>query len=248
MIKALIIDDEKKAVSVMQMLLQKHVPEISEIHISIGAEAGLHTIQALSPDLIFMDIEMPLMSGFNILEKFPQYNFEVIFTTAYDHYAIKAIRYSALDYLLKPINYVELKNAVQRFFEKQRLKIDTKARYDNLLHNLRTEHEDAYRLAVSTTEGTHFYDPQEIVRCEADDNYTRIFFVNKKPIITSRTLKEYDELLSAQGFYRIHRTHLINKKFIESFMNDHTLQMKDGSKVEVSRRKWDDIKKILLQP
>ena len=245
MIKALIIDDEKKAVNVVYMLLQKHVPEIKEIHTSIGSQAGLQLIQTIQPDLIFIDIEMPLMTGFDVLEKFPDHHFEVIFITAYDHYAIKAIRYSALDYLLKPIDHTELKAAVQRFIEKRKSKTDNKERYNNLLHNLKTE-QDAYRLAVATTEGTYFYNTQEIVRCEANDNYTHIFFLNKKPVITSRTLKEYDELLTEQGFFRIHRTHLVNKKYIESFSNDHTIHMIDGSEVEVSRRKWEDIKKVLL--
>lgn len=245
MIKALIIDDEKKAVNVVHMLLQKHVPEITQIYTSLGSQAGLQAIQALQPDLIFMDIEMPLMTGFDVLEKFPEHTFEVIFITAYDHYAIKAIRYSALDYLLKPINHTELKSAVHRFIEKRKSKVDNKDRYNNLLHNLKTE-QNAYRLAVATTEGTYFYDTPEIIRCEAHDNYTHIFFLHKKPIITSRTLKEYDELLTEQGFCRVHRTHLVNKKYIQSISNDHTIQMKDGSEVEVSRRKWEDIKNLLL--
>ena len=246
MIKALIIDDEESAANVVRILVGQYVPAITELHCVIGAADGLHAIETLKPDLVFLDIEMPVMSGFDLLEKFPSHPFEVIFITAYDHYAIKAIRYSALDYLLKPVDATELQTAVARFIEKRKTAEDNKARYDNLLHNLKKEETD-YTLAVATTEGTYFYRTQEIIRCEATGNYTKIFLQGKKPIITSRTLKEYDELLAEQGFHRIHRAHLVNKKYISSFTNDHNLQLTDGSEVEVSRRKWDEVKKILLQ-
>lgn len=246
MIKALIIDDEQAAANVVNMLVTKYVPAVTELHVAIGAASGIAAIRAVQPDLVFLDIEMPVMSGFDLLEQFPDHNFEVIFITAYDHYAIKAIRYSALDYLLKPVDIAELQAAVERFAEKQKNKTDSKARYENLLQNLKTTEKD-YTLAVSTTEGTHFFRADEIIRCEATGNYTRIFMQGNKSLLTSRTLKDYDELLAAQGFYRIHRAHLVNRKFIRSFTNDHALQLADGSEVEVSRRKWEEIKKMMLQ-
>ena len=246
MITALIIDDEQAAANVVKMLVEKYVPAITTLHVAIGAVKGLEAIETLHPDLIFLDIEMPMMSGFDVLEKFPSHRFEVIFITAYDHYAIKAIRYSALDYLLKPVDANELQAAVDRFIEKRKTTIDDKARYDNLLHNLKTTEKD-YTLAVATTDGTFFYRTDEIIRCEATGNYTKIFLQGKKSIITSRTLKDYDELLSEQGFYRIHRAHLVNRKYIRSFTNDHNLQLTDGSEVEVSRRKWDEVKRLMLQ-
>src|ERR1051326_1543148 len=119
MIQVLIINDEESTVNVLRLLLQKYIPEVNEIHTAVGSVAGLQSIQQYKPNLLFLDIEMPLMNGFELLEKFPDHSFEVIFVTAYDHYAIKAIRYSALDYLLKPIDTEELKNAVQRFVVKQ---------------------------------------------------------------------------------------------------------------------------------
>lgn len=246
MIKALIIDDEQAAANVVNMLVSKYVPAVTELHVAIGAASGIAAIRAVQPDLVFLDIEMPVMSGFDLLEQFPDHNFEVIFITAYDHYAIKAIRYSALDYLLKPVDIAELQAAVERFTEKQKNKTDSKARYENLLQNLKTTEKD-YTLAVSTTEGTHFFRADEIIRCEATGNYTRIFLQGNKSLLTSRTLKDYDELLAAQGFYRIHRAHLVNRKYIRSFTNDHALQLADGSEVEVSRRKWEEIKKMMLQ-
>lgn len=252
MIKALIIDDEESAVNVVSLLLKKHVPEIDSITTAIGSQQGLYAINQIQPDLVFLDIEMPMMSGFELLEKFPDYSFDVIFITAYDHYAIKAIRFSALDYLLKPIDTDELKTAVQRFMarriqarEKIKSAKDHQSRYSNLLHNLKTEEPGDYRLAIATTEGTHFYQPAEIIRCEADGNYTKFFLTNKKPVIASRTLKEFDEILSGQQFIRVHRAHLVNKRYIRSFTNDHELQMSDDATVEVSRRRWEDVKRML---
>lgn len=254
MIKALIIDDEVSAVNVVKLLLNKFVPEIDAVSTAVGSREGWQAIQEVKPDLVFLDIEMPMMSGFELLEKFPDYAFDVIFITAYDHYAIKAIRFSALDYLLKPIDADELRTAVQRFLarrvsspEKKSFVKDHQAKYNNLLHNLRTEQPGDYRLAIATTSGTHFYQPDEIVRCEADGNYTKFFLLNKKPVIASKTLKEFDEILSGQQFIRVHRAHLVNKRHIRSLTNDHELQLSDDSSVEVSRRRWDEVKKILQQ-
>ncbi|MEO6166525.1 MAG: LytTR family DNA-binding domain-containing protein [Chitinophagales bacterium] len=252
MIKALIIDDEDSAVNVVKLLLNKYVPEIDSITTAVGSREGWLAIQNFKPDLVFLDIEMPMMSGFELLEKFPDYAFDVIFITAYDHYAIKAIRFSALDYLLKPIDADELRTAVQRFLarktfsaEKKSTTNDHKAQYDNLLHNLKTEQPNDYRLAISTTVGTYFYQTDEIIRCEADGNYTKFFLINKKPVIASKTLKEFDEILSGQQFIRVHRAHLVNKKYIRSLTNDHELHLSDDSSVEVSRRRWEEVKRIL---
>lgn len=246
MIRALIIDDEESTVNVLKLLLQKYIPEVNEVHTAVGSTAGLQAIQQSKPNLLFLDIEMPLMNGFELLEKFPDHSFEVIFVTAYDHYAIKAIKYSALDYLLKPVDVEELKSAVQRFIAKQQTGQSQKPLYENLLHNLKSERVSDYRLAVATTEGTFFYNPDDIIRCEADGNYTKFFLKNQKPIITSKTLKEYDDMLAEQNFIRVHRAHLVNKKHIASFSGDHELKMKDNSTVEVSRRRWDAVKQELL--
>lgn len=246
MAHVLIIDDEESAVTVVKLLLQRHVPEINEVYTAIGSSEGLNAIEKYKPRLIFLDVEMPLMNGFQLLEKFPDHDFEVIFITAYDHYAIKAIKYSALDYLLKPIDTEELKAAVQRFFSKQAIQQPQKKLYENLAYNLKLpEASSRYRLALSTTEGTFFYYCNEIMRCEAVGNYTRFVLKDKKPVITSRTLKEYDDLLLEQNFLRVHRAHLINAGYISSFSKDHEIKMQDGAVIPVSRRKWDGIKQKL---
>ncbi len=247
MIKTLIIDDEESTVNVLQLLLKKNIPQIDEIHTAVGAAQGLQMIQQVKPHLLFLDIEMPLMNGFQLLEHFPEHDFEVIFVTAYDQYAIKAIKFSALDYLLKPIDTEELKRAVERFVQKQYNRQSQKPLFENLLYNLKLPETDDYRLAISTHEGTFFYHPDEIIRCEATGNYTRFYLKEKKPLLTSKTLKEYEDMLSDEQFIRVHRTHLVNKKYIRSFSPDHELKMSDGSVVEVSRRKWDVVKTRLTQ-
>lgn len=240
MIRALVIDDEESTVNVLQLLLKQNVPEI-EVETAIGAHEGLQKLQQYKPDLLFLDIEMPYMSGFELLEKFPNNSFSVIFVTAYDHYAIKAIKYSALDYLLKPIDIEELKTAVQRFIN-SRNTANNKPLYDNLIYNLNQTQPKDYKLAISTTEGTSFYKTDDIIRCEAVGNYTRFYIKEKKPLITSRTLKDYEDILTEQKFLRVHRAHLINPKWVVSYTRDHELKMTDGSVVQVSRRKWDFIK------
>lgn len=242
---ALIIDDEESAINVVKLLLQKHITEIDEVNTAIGAEEGIRAIHKYKPQLVFLDVEMPLMNGFRLIEHFPDHSFEIIFITAYDHYAIKAIKYSALDYLLKPIDTDELKTAVQRFLQKKNNNQQKKL-YENLSYNLKLpETSSQYRLALTTTEGTFFYYCNEIIRCEAIGNYTRFVLKDKKPLLTSHTLKEYDDLLTGQKFLRVHRAHLINSDFISSFSREHEIKMHDGSVVPVSRRKWENIKQKL---
>lgn len=245
MIKTLIIDDEESTINVIKLLLQKHLPQLLHIDTAIGAAKGLLALRNIKPDLVFLDIEMPLLNGFQLLEQFPAHDFEVIFVTAYDHYAIKAIKLSALDYLLKPVDAEELKIAVNRFLNKQKIE-PSQALYQNFLHNIHSS-ESEYKLALTTSEGTFFYKTDEIIRCEATGNYTRFIFKDRKTLLTSKTLKEYDELLTERHFIRVHRTHLVNKKYIISFTADHDLTMADGSVVEVSRRRWEIVKHKLTR-
>jgi len=244
-IRVLIIDDEESAINVVKLLLQKYTTEVNEIYTATGAYEGIDAINKYKPQLVFLDVEMPLLNGFQLLEKFPDHPFEIIFITAYDHYAIKAIKYSALDYLLKPIDTEELQTAVQKFLQKQNGN-HHKTLYENLSYNLNLpEASSKYRLALTTTDGTFFYYCDEIIRCEALGNYTRFFLKDKKPLLTSHTLKEYDDLLAEQNFLRVHRAHLVNAGYISSISRDHEIKMQDGSVVPVSRRKLDIIKQKL---
>ena len=188
---------------------------------------------------------MPGMNGFDFLNKAASWDFDVIFTTAYDHYAIKAIRFSALDYLLKPIDIVDLQNALNRHIvRRQTLPTSGNPLVENLIENLNKPAQN-FRLALASSEGTYFVDPRDVVRCEGDNNYSRFFFADGKPFLVTRTLKEYDELLADHGFIRVHKSHLVNKACVQRFDREGNLWMSDGSRVPVSRRNRDKIREII---
>jgi two-component system LytT family response regulator len=243
-IRVLLIDDEESGINALKMLLQRYIPEVTEIYTAIGPQEGSRKIKSLHPDLVFLDVEMPLQSGFDLLATFPHHAFEVIFVTAYDHYAIKAIRFSALDYLLKPVDAQELKQAVERYDHKRKSTKGENPLLHNFLENIKSSPAD-YRLAINTTAGTHFLQPADIIRCEADGNYTLFYLESRKKIMASRTLKEYDEILTDHDFIRVHKSHLVNRKYIQSFSSDHLI-LKDNTVVEVSRRRSAAIKARLL--
>lgn len=247
MIKAFAVDDEPAAISTLSLMIERYLPEITTLKTTnLPQEAG-EIIANYKPDLVFMDIQMPGFTGFDVLRQLQQINFEIIFTTAYDQYAIEAIRFSALDYLLKPIDAEELKAAVQRFINYQAANEKSRAElYDNLLHNIRNKKTE-FKLAVSSSDGIFFFNPNQIIRLEAESNYTRFFFTDKRPLIVAKTLGEYDELLAPHGFIRTHRTHLVNRIYVESFQPDGFLVLKDNTKVEVSRRRKEEVLESLKQ-
>lgn len=237
MIKAIIVDDERRARNILRVLIEKHAPQITEIIEADGGIEGLYLIKEHQPDVVFLDIEMPFMNGFDLLSELSKRNFDIIFTTAYDQYAIKAIRYSALDYLLKPINIQELKNAVQRLIEKKNSTPNKGGLYQNFLHNLKNIETDIPRLAIATKENTVFFDIKNIMRCEASNNYTFFYLKNGKKFLSSKTLKEYDAILSEYNFFRVHKSHLVNLNYVHELTSKGVLIMRDQSTVEVSRRK-----------
>lgn len=245
MIKALIIDDEPAAVDTLQLMLRRYVPEITELKSTNEPSEGVHLLKTWQPQLLFLDIQIPVMNGFEILKQFPHINFSIIFTTAYDQYAIQAIRFSALDYLLKPIDADELRAAMDRFVMKEGWKQNEEPLYNNLLHNFSVKRKEDFKLALATTAGTYFYSPEDIVRLEAESNYTRFFFTHQKPLLTSRTLGEYEDILVGYGFIRTHKSHLINKKHAIRITPEGMLAMIDKSIVEISRRRKDEVKTLL---
>jgi two-component system, LytTR family, response regulator len=240
-IKALIIDDEPAAVNTLQLMLQRYVPEIDNLRATNDPTEGIHLLKTFEPQILFLDIQMPVMNGFDILKHFPQVNFNIIFTTAYDEYAIQAIRFSALDYLLKPIDADELRNAVDKFMVKEVLQKGNQALYNNFLQNITAKKKEDFKLALSTSEGTSFYFPEQIIRLEGESNYTKFFFTEKKQMLTSKTLKEFEDILADHGFIRIHKSHIINKKHIVNLSGEGILTMADYSKVEISRRRRAEV-------
>lgn len=240
-IKALIIDDEPAAVKTLSLMVHHYLPQITELKSANDPHEGLFLLKSFQPNLLFIDIQMPVMSGFELLKQVPQINFNIIFTTAYDEYAIEAIRFSALDYLLKPIDADELVNAYNRFVQKLNSASGSQPLYSNFIHNLNVRDKKDFKLALPTLQGTFFYRPDEIVRLEGEGNYTKFFFTNKTTFLTSRTLREYEAILESHGFIRIHKSHLINKAYVVNYVPDGMLVMADNSKVEISRRRKEEI-------
>ena len=244
--KAVIIDDEKHCREVLGTLIQKHCSGIEIIeNFSNGAEA-LKAIEKLEPDILFLDIEMPGMNGFEFLERCPGKNFEIIFTTAYNEYAIKAIKHSALDYLLKPIDRDELMEAIEK--AKQQHTQKTSARVEQLLSALKLKKESK-RFAVPTLEGLIMLNSEEILYCESDGPYCTFHFTTQaKPLLTSKTLKEAEEVLQGGGeFFRVHHSFLINLKFVQKYIRGEggEVIMHNGKNIPVARSRKQDFLKVL---
>jgi two-component system LytT family response regulator len=247
MTRILIVDDETAASNILRMLIEKHIAAAKEIRTCNSPEEALEIISEWHPHLLMLDIEMPNMNGFDLLNRTGNADFDVIFTTAYDKYAIKAIRFSALDYLLKPVDITELQNAVNKHLVKKEFAKPKEQQQlvSNLINNLQQKDQSGFKLAVSTSEGVFFFTPSEILRLEGESNYTRFYFANQKPMIVSRTLKEYEDILADHDFIRAHKSHLVNKKFVKHFDKEGLLWLTDGSHIVVSRRKKEEVLKEL---
>lgn len=239
--KAIIIDDEIAAVENLQIMINKYCKNINIVASTQSADEGVLLINKEHPDLIFLDIEMPHTNGFDLLKRFPNPTFSVIFTTAYNQYAIQAIKFSALDYLLKPIDVEELISAVFKVEKKNSI---DKERVNLLLENFDTKSNK--RLALPKDGGYSIVKVENIIRCEASDNYTTFHIKDKKPILVSRTLKEFEKLLPKDQFLRVHQSHLINLNKVEEYYKTDGayVLMEDGSTVSISRRKKDEFEKL----
>jgi len=246
MIKALIIDDEQKARNIIDHYIKNFIPEISEVRQADSVDAAIDLLKAYQPGIVFLDVEMPNKNGFDFLTEIKESSFDVIFTTAYNQYAIQAIRFSALDYLLKPVDPDELKNAVLRHMEKQESAQQKKELFDNLVANIEKKEVKDFKIAVPSSEGVYFFMIDDILRMEADRSYTHIHLSNRKPFIASKTLKHFEEMLEEFKFIRTHKSHLVNPKHITRISNDNEfVLLTDGSKVEVSRRKKEEVQEQL---
>lgn len=238
MITAIIIDDEPKGRLALYQKLQAYCPEVEVLAQAEDGSQALVLIEKYRPQLIFLDIEMPKMNGFEMLNAIPEKNFHIIFTTAYDQYAIKAIKFAAFDYLLKPVDIEELMQAVLKI--KDKATHQTKQQIELLQQNsMRFAKNQLNKLAIPTLEGLLFYDIKDIVHLEATSNYTIIYFTDNTKITASKTLKEFDELLPENIFFRTHHSHIINLTFIKRYIrgNGGQIELKNGVVIEVSRRK-----------
>jgi len=238
MIRAIIIDDEKNARESIVHLCQLSFSEVEIIGQADGVASGLEVIQKWKPDLVFLDIQLEDGSGFDILEQLKTVSFQVIFITAFNEYAIKAFKFAAIDYLMKPINPMEFKSAVSQVIASQE-KEELQAKLDAFISHIKDSLAEHKKIILKTAESIHLIKVSDIIRCEADKGYTEFFIRNGRKILVSKGLKDYDEMLCDFGFIRTHQSHLINLDYISSFekTDGGYILMSDGSNVPVSSRK-----------
>ncbi len=238
MIRTVLIDDEKNALEVLEIQLAEYCKEVEVLATALGGEQGIEAIKKYKPDLVFLDIEMPHKNGFDVIHETKFCNYQVVFTTAYDQFAIKAFRYSALDYLLKPIDILELKAALSKVLKYGRADdLDTKMEIFFQKYNLANRK----LIALPMGAAVQFIQADEIIRCESDSNYTHIHMQGGRKLIVAKTLKEVEETLEGLSFFRIHQSHLINMNHISQFYKGDGayVMMDDGSSVNLSRNKKD---------
>lgn len=248
MITATIVDDEPDCCESLLMLIQRYCLEVKVLDICYSAESALQSIKENVPQILFLDIEMPFMNGFELLEKLGEINFKLVFTTSYDQYAIKAIRFSALDYLLKPIDKEELQKAVHK--ASQRNQQPLPEQLDILIQKLKNPIIPITKIAIPTMEGFQLMAVDSIISCESQGNYTQLFLKDKRKIIASRNLKDTEQLLEDYPFIRVHNSFIVNINEVEKYIKGEGgyLIMSDGSSISVSKsRKELLLKKISLR-
>ncbi|MCW3085173.1 MAG: DNA-binding response regulator [Bacteroidetes bacterium] len=244
MIKAIIIDDIEQARITLKKDLQVYASDVAIIGEANGVVEGAKLLKTMTPDVLFLDIQMQDGSGFDLLDILKDIPFKIIFITASDAHAIKAFRYAAIDYLMKPVDPDELMAALAKFREQ---KLNENEKYKLLNESLKNHQKPHERLALHTQDKIHIVNIADVLRCESSINYTEFYFSNGKKLLVTKTLKDFEDLLSDQGFYRVHQSHLVNTKFIKEFVKTDGgyLLMTDGSQIPVSTRKRPEVMKML---
>jgi two-component system, LytTR family, response regulator len=245
MLKAIIVDDEPYCCETITTLLEDN-RDVEVAAVCNNAADALDAIQKYSPDIVFLDVEMPRMNGFEMLEQLPTVDFEIIFTTSYDQYALKAIRFSAIDYLLKPIDSGELQKAIKKVIQRSQKPIAQQL--EILMQKIHQPTTPINKIAMPTMEGLQMIPVDSIISCESDSNYTILLLKGNKKIIVSRTLKEIEELLEEHSFVRVHRCYLANLNEVEKYVKGEGgyLVMSDGTSIDVARNKKEVLLKKLL--
>jgi two-component system LytT family response regulator len=244
-VKAILIDDELSSLQNLQQKLTEFCPDVKIIAATQKPEEAILLIQQHKPDVIFLDIEMPRMNGFRMLDEIGTFDFEIIFTTAYNHYAVDAIRISAFDYLTKPIAIADLQKAVQRLLATKQQ--NTREKIEILKASLNDKKSQEDKIAIPVSEGIDFIPIKNIVHIESSSNYSKIYFADGKNLLVTKLLKDFEDMLLPYHFYRIHNSHLINLNYIQKYIKADGGQvlMQNGTVIDVSRRKKEEFLKII---
>ncbi|MEO5572332.1 MAG: LytTR family DNA-binding domain-containing protein [Bacteroidia bacterium] len=241
MYTTLIVDDEKPQQDLLSGMIKEHFPELKLGAICSSVDEGVEKIKTLKPELVFLDVVMPPYTGFDLLNKIKPIDFDVIFTTSYEQYALNAFKVSAVDYLLKPFSVEQLAEGIAKFEKKIQLK-QSLQHIENLLQNINSNSYDEVKIALPSMNGFSFVRLGTIIRCEADNNYTTFFLTDKTKIMVSKTLKDCEDILTDYNFFRVHTSHLINLRYVKDYIKGDGGQvvMTDNSVVDVSRKNKQD--------
>lgn len=247
-ITAIIIDDEKLARESLALDLKEHFPHINVVGEAWNITTGINVIREQEPDLIFLDVQLTDGTGFQILEQFPNPSFKVIFTTAYDKYAIEAFDFAAVDYLLKPFDRSRLQKALERVSQPAEIE-QQQSQIDILLTNQQTENDQNKRIVLPTQKGFNLYTIKEIIRLESNSNYTELFFTQNRKLIVAKTIKKFETQLIPMGFLRVHRSHIVNFHHVSSYLGQQSssIRLSNGDEVPVSVRKKQEVIKVLRE-
>lgn len=241
MLKAIIVDDETASRETLFNYLKKYCPEVEVVSMADSVKTGLVEIEKVQPDIVFLDVEMPFGNAFDLLEQVKEINFETVFVTAFSNYALKALNLSAAYYILKPIDIDELIAAVEKIRlsrEKKNISIHTQI----LIENIKAINGQLHKLVLPVLDGFEVVQVKDIIRCQANDNFTDFYFAGGKRMLICRTLKFYEQVLEEFGFMRVHKSHLINLQFVKKYRKGKTGQiiMADDSELELSVNKKDE--------
>ena len=248
MIKAVIIDDEQHSIETLKWKLENYCPEVEVMEAFDNPAKGVDFLKQHPPNLLFLDIEMPMLNGFDVLEELgTDLPFDIIFTTAYDNFGIQAVKFSALDYLLKPVQNKELKDAIEKHLKKTQQKVPSE-QIELLLNNVQAERKGKVgKIALASKESIEFVDAPDIICCEANSNYTNVYMIENRKRVISRTLKEFEDMLAPHQFFRAHNSFLINLNRVKEFIRGDGgfLVMENKMKIPVSKTKREELLELL---
>ena len=247
MLRAIIIDDEPKGRSILKQLITMHAPQLAVVGIAANADEGLALIDSHKPDVVFLDVEMPGKSGFDLLRELNNINFKVVFVSAHNHYSLKAIKFHAFDYLLKPIDVDELKQTIAKLF--QSAQSNTNEQVTEMLSASQHGNNDFSKIAIASISSIDLINVDDILYCEASGNNTFVYLTNNKKIVATKNLKEYEDLLATHRFFRIHHAYLVNLKHVAKYIKGEggSVILSNQQELEVSRRKKQEFLSSLQQ-